>query len=863
MDSPREQNEKFLLNLHSSIKGETSRAIVVSTEDPLFAGRVKVWIPSIHGGFNLSSAPDVENPPVQPPLPKGCFYPGDWRDINVQRLLPWAKCLGSNWGPRQNSTGAVSISGVFSIPKVGTEVYVVFEDNDPNQPIIIGAYFHANEFTYAKYRPLELFPGTQVSTTNVINRFNQDGTLATMDLSDYTAKSSFSYSIRAENDSMLYISDYKGESAIMLSGLIHLSDVSTLTTEKASAIAAAYPGFPTTASAAFATRILLSTASANTTLAQPNVNYNPPFQDLAAAKTVTVPSTTSAPEQPASVPAQTVKMWPVKLANGAASPHQPSVAGGAFGAPRPTYKNSEKKHVGLDIQITHDNQTLCVAPIDLIPVWSSPTKNSSAGLYLLCVGSDGTGHGFLHLYDIDQAILQAIKIQSKTIVPAGTILGHCGNSGIQCGSVTTYPFHLHWEIFKLTGMNPNNITPGLLCSRRESDASQGTSQYYNPLDWMTMNAAGTTIIQGTPDQHRSMIDHQTMYANTNDVSFAKPIGLEISTVPGQETIYLRHPSGSYIGIDCDGNVQGFSVGDFNWRGNRSWNLDILGGILETCYAKYCRVKTVIRNWAKIYANLKDKPDADAATFPDFFQRAETYRRIDMANALRSTLGNALYVSTDGTAIPMKDAYSSSTPGLITPPNTTPRNTGLTTYDKLIAQSFGRWITGNLKLAFSDWKWFKAQMLIASNGDPTAESVDGLGLFQITQHDTETVLGYKLTQAQFSQYSDPAKNIDMAMQIMANVYYQGLNKNIASYVATSTQAITAFASMSGTDIMEISFFSWATGGSQAVTDILSGSLATTITYPVIEAAYNNAHINDPNGPIILQYVPTLIWLHGQL
>ena len=58
------------------------------------------------------------------------------------------------------------------------ESHYGFEDNDPNQPIIIGAYFHANEYSYAKYRPLELFPGTQVSTTNVINRFNQDGTLA-------------------------------------------------------------------------------------------------------------------------------------------------------------------------------------------------------------------------------------------------------------------------------------------------------------------------------------------------------------------------------------------------------------------------------------------------------------------------------------------------------------------------------------------------------------------------------------------------------------------------------------------------------------------------------------------------------------
>ena len=859
MHSLREEHEEFNKLMYSPIKGVTTRAIVVSNTDPLCAGRVKVWIPVLHGGFNMNTEVDIETPSVQPSLPKGCLYPGDWRSEQVQALLPWAKCLGSNWGPHQNSAGtAILISGVFSTPKVGTEVYVIFENNDPNLPVIIGAYFHSNEFTYAKYRPLELYPGQQVSTSlNVsVNRFNADGSLAPIDQSDYAQKSSGAYSIRAENDSMLYISDTPGESAIMLSGLIHLSDLPTITAAKNSAIAAAYPGFPTTSSAAFATRILLSTAAATTTLQPPLANNTSgPFNSEGVNNfTTVVTPPPPPPEAPPAQPTSSVKMWPVKPPAGKSLPPFPSgYPQGNFGAPRPSYRNAEKKHVGIDIVAANDNSTICVAPMDMYPLFYNPSV--SAGNYILCLAVDGTGHSFLHLYDIFPNILQIIKSTPGILIKAGTPIGHCGNTG-----TSSRGHHLHWEVFK----NAANAKSGpQLSGYRQNDINQGTSQFYNPIDWMGMAATIESTIQGSPDQHRSYIDHATMYSNTNDVNFAKPIGLEMSTVPGQETLFLRHPSGSYFGFDCDGNIVGFSVGDFNWRGNRSWNLDILGGILETCYAKFTRVRTVIRNWAKIFSNMKDKPDSDS-TYPQFFQRAEKFRRIDMVNAIHSTLGNAFYVSPDGAAIPYKDAYSSATPGIVTPPNTSPRNTKLTTYDAMIQASYAKWITGTMSQYFSDWKWFKAQMLIESNGDPTAEGTTGrIGLFQLLQSDVEAVLSSgSLTQAEFNAYSDPAKNIDMALQIMAKRFFQGLQANVNSYV-TITPAATTFNSLAATDITYLTFFSYKV--TNGVVSTLFSQLApeVTLTYSKVESLYSNQNQNDPNGSINLQYVPTLLWLHGQL
>ena len=738
MSDKNQDRQEFAQNLHSPLKGVTTRAVVVSNKDPQFAGRVKVWIPALHGGFNTDEDPDqdpsVQTQDNQPSLPKGANYPGSWKDSTVQDLLPWAKCLGHSWGSRQNDLGAINLSGNFSIPKVGTEVFVAFENDDVDLPIVLGAIYHSSEFSYQKYRPLELFPGTEVNSSEIdYNRYTSTGELSAMDVSDYEDKAAFSYSVRAENDNMLYISDFPGESCILLSGLIKLSDVDTLIGAKAAAIKAAYPGFPTTASAAFAKRVVL--ADNATALADPNIKYNPPFDQINTTPDVksTLPpsNTQAASPTPATPPATTaVKQWPIKPGVGKSVPifsdqgHYPQ---GNFGAPRTYYRNQEKKHCGLDLAAAHDNSTLLLAPIEMAPLYY--VSNSSEGNALDCLAVDGTGHCFMHLQSIFPAIMTLMKTTPGKTVPAGTPLVYCGNTGHSTGA------HLHWEIVRdaSAAKSAQQIE-----SIRLAAQAVGTSKYYNPLDWMGMpvsaNPNVSTVIQGSPEQMRSMVNHQVAYANTNDVNFAKPIGLEISTVPGQETLYLRHPSGAFIGFDCDGNLQCFTPGDANWRVNRSWNLDVLGGILEVCYAKFTRVKTVLRTWAKIFAQMKDKPAVDGS-YPDFFQRAEHYRKVDQLVSLRSTLGNAIYVNKDGNPVPMQDAFSNNLTGVVTPPSTANKNFTLTTFDSMLQTSYSKYITGSLQKAFPDWKWFKAQMLLESNGDANASGGGAVGLLRCTKADT--------------------------------------------------------------------------------------------------------------------------------
>lgn len=84
------------------------RAVVINNKDPQFQNRYQVRIYGLVNG-NTSGFESCNNDD-----------------------LPWAECMGST------SFGLIGGVGVSSVLHQGTWVYVVLQDNDPNQPIIIG-----------------------------------------------------------------------------------------------------------------------------------------------------------------------------------------------------------------------------------------------------------------------------------------------------------------------------------------------------------------------------------------------------------------------------------------------------------------------------------------------------------------------------------------------------------------------------------------------------------------------------------------------------------------------------------------------------------------------------------------------------
>lgn len=853
----REINE-YNHSLKNIIKGSLTRAIVVSNRDPLFSGRVKVWIPAIHGTFPnefIDTAEDSEN---KISMPDGAKYINTWKASDVEDLLPWAKPLSQNWGPKKNENEVATISGIFSTPKKGTEVYVIFENDDPNLPILVGGIIHTNEFKYEKDRPLEIIPGLEVTEQSIKTETESTTQILTDDEDDYLTKVANAFSIRAENKSMLYISDTVGESAIFLSGQISLEDIDTLTTTKYSKITAAYPGFPTTASAAFAKRVVLSKDAVTLTVPS-NTAYQAPTDSLALSEalkeTLPAPVAEATPEKTTPVDTHVIKMWPIKPGAGRATPPlSGDPTKGNFGSYRSYYRNNEKRHMGIDISAATDNSTICVAPIDMYPV-TFMANNKSMGNALFCRAVDGTGHGFFHLAAISNSIVKIMQNHAGTLIKAGTPLGWCGNTGHVFGNNGGY--HLHWEIFKGVG---ETIDANSLLAIRNRAQVIGTSAFYNPLEWMGSISTPTTIIQGTPEQIRSYIDHNTLYANSGDVNFSKPIGLEISTVPGQETVYLRHPSGAFIGFDVDGNFQVYTPGDENHRVNRSVNWDVLGGILESCYAKFSRIKTVTRTWSKIYSKLRNKDTADNS-FPDFFRRAEEFRKIDMSNAVRSTLGNAFYVNKDSSPIKILNAYSDTCRGIATAANTTARSFGLTTYDSEIQNAYNTYITGELAQVFPDWKYFKAQMLLESNGDPKASSGGTIGLFQIGPSAVEEVKGMvNIGTTAFNYYFDPHANIDLGIQFMTKCYYY--TKKAIENRNSRINNSTPFSEIDKKDIRNICFLVYNVGSGE-VRRRISDNIEQTVTYPAVEASYKASHQLNTNIQAHLEYVPTLNWIYSHL
>lgn len=882
--SLKTEQEHFYNMLDGKIDVKPTRALVVSTRDPLFCGRVKVWIPAIHG---LNSKKSSESKtPQEPQLPDGGYdlgdllidtdfllnladpaFVGDDTEkglVSQQRLiisgLPWAKSLGNNWGPTFSSTKQGLISGVFSVPKIGSEVYVIFEDNNPDLPIIVGSIIHTNEFAYKPNLPVEIYPGM------LINKDKKDTAKTFEDINDnnygneYIKDVSSGYSIRAENGSNLLISDALTSSCILLRGAIRYSDKNQMSDDVYSNYKQAYPGFPTTKSSPFSVRTPITSNIINRA-----VNNKLVSTPSGGATISQIPadtgSTTILPKQ--NEPLSSVKMWPVIPPPGKAIPlysTDTGYNGGAFKAGR-----SYGQHIGLDI-IGAGAGTILVAPIALIPMkyWNSP----EAGLTLVCYSPvDGTGHGFCHLQSIHSGIVQLINDHAMTIIPAGNQLGLTGKSGTAAAN-NKYG-HLHWEVYKNPGKDITTVEDFMKTMYSAAHSKAGVNACIDPVLWIRDAGPNLStpshILAGSPENIRSMVNNTAYHYTSNDAAdLRKPVGLEICTVPGKETVILRHSSGSYLGFDHDGNFIMFSAGDANIKINRSWNLDVLGGILETCHAKFTRVRTVFKEWSRRFTRGIDLETADK-TYPDFFVRAENQREIDINDAMRSSISNAYYVKKDevtGETIQSKltEAFKPGAPYTVAA-STVAKDFGNTKYDSAIQKAYDKYInTQELKNIFPDWRLFKAQMLKESNGDYTAfeSKTKATGLFQLTPIAIADVLGSTSKQSNMSAYQDVVTNIEMSFRVTLKNYYS----YIKSAINNRNSRLNVSTYIKPNDIKDLCFLSYIAGGPSIGQLINSRSLDDdfNITYGDIEALYKQKYKSYEHS---LSYAPTIDWIYDNL
>jgi hypothetical protein len=233
----------------------------------------------------------------------------------------------------------------------------------------------------------------------------------------------------------------------------------------------------------------------------------------------------------------------------------------------------------------------------------------------------------------------------------------------------------------------------------------------------------------------------------------------------------------------------------------------------------------------------------------------------MANAVRSTLGNAFYVNKDSSPMRILNSYSETCKGIATAAKTTPRNFNLTTYDDEIQKAYNTYITGELQQVFPNWKYFKAQMLLESNGDPKAKSGGTIGLFQIGPSAVEEVKGMvNIGTASFNYYFDPKANIDLGIQFMTRCYYHA-KKAIEDRNSRINNA-TPFSEINKEDIRNICFFVYNVGSGE-VRRRISNNIEQTVTYPAVEASYKAAHPFSNNAQVHLEYVPTLNWIYSRL
>jgi hypothetical protein len=870
------ESKEYLDYTTNGISGKLTRGLVVSTKDPLYSGRVKVWIPTLHGGA-------FEETDVTGDIPQEDSLLGESVGTDVLgklsetaiNCLPWAPVVGHNWGPTSSNFSndfASSFFGVFNVPKVGTEVYIIFEDDNPNLPLVLGAVFHESELLQnARIKSIELSPGILLSAelTTEQERDNYENRVAE------------SYIVQSEKGAHLILTDLDGQEQISLGSSLNplkkaviLDDGSP--NSKYTAFLNEFPNFPTTASAPYRKRqsvntdnpvldlqVLRSkptnTSSISGMPVTPSMSATGPN---AASTTIAVSSSTSVKK----VPPITIA-WP-KIVKGSYKD---------FKTDRTVPGGPKRIHLGVDLSVT---KAKLVAPIDCIPLAyiNSPT----AGKMLLVKGIDGYCHAFLHLDSVLPEIIQDTNNGIYKKYTVGSPLGVTGNTGKVEGAGGGW--HLHWEVFHAgdlvkTGADIIKLReilrkPGQGTMKGITIKGENFSFPYNlihPLEeWLKQDtltdASGNPIVTEVSMNVAQLESFSEVYNSAVTEEYNKVIGLDISLTPGGESIFMRHSSGGFAGFDADGNWKVYTPGNAEYKVNRSLVFDVLGGVITNCLAIYSRAKTIIRLMSTIsprFTSNIGNPSASNTDLPKAFARIESARAKDMADALKQSSANAYYSLEDSTlgktiADIKKDGYASE----FDPTKYPEKFYDKADFDTLIKIAHSTYIPQNHPLAkVLTPALIKSIMLKESNGDPTARNKSHIGLFQLSVGAIEDIT--KDSNVNLEAYADPKLNIDIGVQYLllcVNIMVTLVNKNKLTISNDPNQPDMKSVLMAA--LMGYNF------GPYAIKNLYANVLnqSNTLSYAALEERFinDNLYTRDKiKGKETLDYAPHIMYISARV
>lgn len=483
-------NYQAYTKLGTGIVGLT-RGVVVSNLDPMFAGRVKVWIPVIHGFIGDDvNIDETGTPTAKNYTDNGISDAWVLHEKNID-LLPWAKVLNTGWAQagwvgtekyfnptdikikKKTVTNVQKPYGIYNLPKPGTEVFIMFEQNDPEYPVVVGSFQHKLENRYLPEFPIESFASHEpfkVSTDDLDTQYNRPDKYYNIQANaeEHHVNAADSFLIKSERGAEFIICEVPDKEHMLFRSWMfpRFQNPDPIKKETYEKFSAAYPNFPTTATAGlFKAKPLFTDVpytGLETTLEK--------AAEAGSASTAGVALPTK-DEAPKAAEGGFKRGWPVENPNVYKSMGPMAQFKGTGRASGP--------HNGIDLPIRP--LTNILAPIDgkiiairnpILP--ASRVNESLVGTTIVLLGDDEMTHEFKHL--------DAWKVAVGDRVKLGQVIGGSGNDrrgaaqgrsaglGVDRG-------HLHWDVFQ----------PGSKANIWKNTLLQGTTLFVDPHEWLLGN----------------------------------------------------------------------------------------------------------------------------------------------------------------------------------------------------------------------------------------------------------------------------------------------------------------------------------------------------------------------------------------